>query len=40
MVKKFRGEFEAAIARAADGAPPDLDDSAVDRPLTTGARAA
>jgi NADH-quinone oxidoreductase subunit F len=40
MVKQFRGEFEAAIARAREAAPGVLDASGLDRPLTTGAQAA
>jgi NADH-quinone oxidoreductase subunit F len=40
MVRKFRGEFDAALARAAETAGAPLDHSPVDRPLTTGARAA
>ena len=40
MVKKFRGEFEQAIAQARDASSSPLDDSGVDRPLTTGAQAA
>jgi NADH-quinone oxidoreductase subunit F len=37
MVAKFRDEFEAAIESARAGAAAPLDQSPIDRPLTTGA---
>jgi hypothetical protein len=40
MVAKFRDEFEAAIESAREPGGGELDHSLIDRPLTTGARAA
>ena len=40
MVAKFRDEFEAAIEAAREPGAGELDHSLIDRPLTTGARAA